>query len=118
MNWKEGVPIFRQLEELVAEDILTQRLPEGAAVPSIRQMATDCELNPLTVSRAYQGLADQGFLEKRRGVGWFVAAGAQAALLARERADFLTHHWPAVVTRAHQLGLSVAELLKKAGRPA
>lgn len=114
MNWKDGVPIFRQLEDLVIADILAQRLEEGAAVPSVRQMASDCELNPLTVSRAYQDLAEQGFLEKRRGVGWFVSAGARLALLGRERKEFLTHQWPAIVARAHQLGLSVADLLKSA----
>ncbi len=112
MNWKDGVPIFRQLENLVIADILNHRLPEGSAVPSVRQMAADCELNPLTVSRAYQELADQGVLEKRRGVGWFVAPGSALALLARERADFLAHQWPDVITRAQRLGLSVAELLQ------
>jgi len=98
---------------LVIAEVIAGRLQEGMPVPSVRQLAAQHEVNPLTVSRAYQELATEGLLEKRRGVGWFVAAGSGARLLAQERAEFLAHQWPSVVARAQRLGLSLADLLKK-----
>lgn len=111
MNWKDGVPLYRQLQDRVIAQVLDRTLVEGTAVASVRQCAAEHQVNPLTVSRAYQGLADRGVLEKRRGVGWFVRPGSLAALRAHERADFMAHQWPAVLARAQRLGVSIAELL-------
>lgn len=81
-------------------------LSEGQLVPSVRQVASTLQVNPLTVSRAYQELVDAGFLEKHRGVGMRVASGARRALLAQERKRFLREEWPATVERMRLLGIS------------
>jgi GntR family transcriptional regulator len=110
-QWQEGAPIYRQLRDRVIGLVLDGHLKEGDAVPSVRQVAADFRINPLTVMKAYQVLADEGLLEKRRGLGMFVAAGARAALLADERNRFLTTEWPRIRTTIQRLGLSAEELL-------
>lgn len=103
-TWDDNTPIYRQIKARVARDILTGGLVEGALLPSVRQVAADSQVNPITVSRAYQELADEGFVEKLRGVGMSVARGAREKLLAQERTQFLQDEWPAIMARMRLLG--------------
>ena len=109
--WDSNQPIYLQLRQLVAQRILRGDLPEEQPIPSVRQVAADERINPLTVSRAYQLLVDEGLLEKRRGLGMFVLPGAQARALEQERSRFKEREWPKVIARIQQLGLSTDELL-------
>ncbi len=92
--------------------ILNGTINEGDALPSVRQVAADLSVNPLTVTKSYQSLVDMGTVEKRRGMGMYVTEGARAALLAHEREKFLNEDWPAIAARIAALGLSVQALLK------
>lgn len=114
VTWSDTTPIYLQLKAKVVGMILDGELKPGDALPSVRQVAADFQLNPITVSRAYQELADVDLVEKRRGLGMYVTDGAPEKLLASERERFLTEEWPAVVDRIHQLGLSVDRLMKAA----
>jgi GntR family transcriptional regulator len=109
-DWQEHEPIYHQLAQLVIEQIIRGSLAEGEAVPSVRQVAAQERINPLTVSRAYQMLADDELLEKRRGVGMFVAPGARSTALAGERQRFLDQEWPHLSARIRLLGLTLEEL--------
>jgi GntR family transcriptional regulator len=111
-KWDDAQPIYRQLRDRVVAMILEGVLKEGEAIPSVRQVATEYRLNPLTVLKSYQALVDEGLVEKRRGLGMFVAPGASAALLKDERARFLATDWPKVQATIQRLGLSAEELLK------
>lgn len=111
-QWHEGAPIYRQLRDRVIASILDGSLKEGDAVPSVRQVAGEFRINPLTVLKAYQSLADEGLLDKRRGLGLFVASGARDALQKDERARFLATEWPRVRSRIESLGLNLQDLLK------
>jgi len=111
-KWDESQPIYRQLRDRVVAMMLEGVLKEGEAIPSVRQVATEYRVNPLTVLKAYQALADEGLVEKRRGLGMFVAPGASAALLKDERERFLATEWPRVQATILRLGLDVASLLK------
>lgn len=106
VQWSDGAPIYRQLKERVIEMMLDGVLKPGDALPSVRQVAAEYQLNPITVSRAYQELADENVVEKRRGLGMFVTEGAPQQLLASERQQFLTQEWPAIVERINRLGLA------------
>lgn len=110
-NWDESQPIYRQLRDRVVAMMLEGTLKEGEALPSVRQVATEYRLNPLTVLKAYQHLADEGLVEKRRGLGMFVAPGASAALMKDERQRFLVTDWPRIHATIRRLGLSTEELL-------
>jgi GntR family transcriptional regulator len=112
IQWSDGAPIYRQLKEKVIAMMLDGELKPGDALPSVRQVAADYQLNPITVSRAYQELADEALVEKRRGLGMFVTEEAAKKLLATERERFLTDEWPAVATRIARLGLTIEELPK------
>ena len=111
VQWSDGTPIYRQLKERVIALMLEGELKPGDALPSVRQVAADYQVNPITVSRAYQELVDEGLVEKRRGLGMFVLEGARQQLLASERRHFLEHEWPQVVERIERLGLDPAELI-------
>jgi GntR family transcriptional regulator len=113
-HWHDNSPIYRQLKQRVVEMMLDGLLKAGDALPSVRQIAADFQLNPITVLKAYQELVDEQLVEKRRGLGMYVAEGALEKLLANERQRFLDEEWPAVVQRAQRLGLSVKELLAQA----
>ena len=113
-DWHDNTPIYRQLKSRVVEMMLDGLLKPGDALPSVRQVAADYQLNPITVSRAYQELADEELVEKRRGLGMYVTDGAPEKLLASERERFITIEWPAVVERMRRLGLSAKELLAAA----
>ena len=110
-KWDESQPIYRQLRDRVVAMMLEGTLKEGEALPSVRQVATEYRLNPLTVLKAYQALADEGLVEKRRGLGMFVAPGASSALMKDERARFLATEWPRIQATIQRLGLSAEELL-------
>ncbi len=92
--------------------ILDGTLKEGSPLPSVRTVASDFQLNPITVSKSYQALVDEGLVEKRRGLGMFVCEGARQKLTESEREKFLTEEWPAMVTRIRQLGLDTRQLLQ------
>jgi GntR family transcriptional regulator len=108
--WDDNEPIYRQLRNLVLSQLMAGRYAEGEALPSVRQVAGEERINPLTVSRAYQLLVDEGLLEKRRGLGMFVSAGAREKALEQERKRFLANEWPTVLLRARTLGLCVDDL--------
>lgn len=111
IQWSDGAPIYRQLKERVIAMMLDGILKPGDALPSVRQVAADYQLNPITVSRAYQELADEGLVEKRRGLGMFMTEQAATQLRSSERERFLNEEWPAVLERIQRLGLSLDELL-------
>ena len=120
IQWSDGSPIYRQLKERVVAMIIDGQLKPGDALPSVRTVAAEYQLNPITVSRAFQELADEGLVEKRRGRGMFVLDGAPQQLLSSERQRFLTEEWPQVRERIERLGLDPAELIdpsKKWGAP-
>src|SRR5919199_2276159 len=98
-EWSDNQPIYRQLRDLVVAMILDGVLKEGDPLPSVRSVAAEYRVNPLTVLKAYQQLADEGLVESRRGLGMYVSAGAQRALLAGERERFLKEEWPKVLAR-------------------
>ena len=115
IQWSDGAPIYRQLKERVVAMMLDGVLKPGDALPSVRQVAAEYQLNPITVSRAYQELADEALVEKRRGLGMYVTEEASKKLLASERDRFLREEWPLVLQRIQRLGLSTDDLLKTAG---
>src|ERR1700757_2607552 len=111
-EWSDGQPIYRQLRDRVVAMILDGVLKEGDPLPSVRTVAADYRVNPLTVLKGYQQLVDEELVEKRRGLGLFVKPGARALLLAGERHKFLTEEWPRTSATIQRLGLSAKELLK------
>ena len=115
IEWSDGAPIYRQLKERVVAMMLDGELKPGDALPSVRQVAAEYQLNPITVSRAYQELADEALVEKRRGLGMFVTEGASEKLLASERERFLNEEWPLVLERIARLGLTADQLLRRNG---
>jgi GntR family transcriptional regulator len=110
-QWEDSVPIYRQLRDRVVAMILDGILKEGDALPSVRSVASEFRLNPLTVLKGYQQLVDEHLVEKRRGRGMFVSTGAGAALLKDERQRFLEDEWPKVHAAIVRLGLSPSDLL-------
>jgi GntR family transcriptional regulator len=110
-HWNDSQPIYWQLKERTVAMILDGTLAEGEALPSVRAVASEFQLNPITVSKSYQALVDEGLVEKRRGLGMFVLEGARKKLIASERDKFLSEEWPATLKRISQLGLSVKDLL-------
>jgi DNA-binding transcriptional regulator YhcF (GntR family) len=112
IEWSDGAPIYRQLKDRVVAMLLDGILKPGDALPSVRQVAAEYQLNPITVSRAYQELADESIVEKRRGLGMYVTEGASEKLLNSERERFLSEEWPLVVERIQRLGLSLERLLR------
>ena len=114
IEWSDGAPIYRQLKERVVAMLLDGLLKPGDALPSVRQVAAEYQLNPITVSRAYQELADEAIVEKRRGLGMYVTEGASEKLLNSERERFLREEWPLVLERIQRLGLSLDRLMQTA----
>ena len=115
-TWNSNQPIYRQLRDKVVAMILEGTLAEGEALPSVRSVAAEHTLNPLTVLKGYQQLVDEGLVEKRRGRGMFVTTGARAQLLTGERQRFLQQEWPRVKATIERLGLDPAALLKEADK--
>ncbi|HET9765047.1 MAG TPA: GntR family transcriptional regulator [Casimicrobiaceae bacterium] len=113
-EWNDSQPIYRQLRDRVVAMILEGGLNEGDPLPSVRTVAADSRINPLTVLKAYQQLVDEQLVEKRRGLGMFVSAGARNLLLKGERQRFLSEDWPRIHATIQRLGLGAEELLRAA----
>src|SRR5215472_10329351 len=111
-EWSDSQPIYRQLRDRVVAMILDGVLAEGDPLPSVRNVAADYRVNPLTVLKGYQELVDEGLVESRRGLGMFVNAGARGLLLQGEREKFLGEEWPRVFEKIQRLGLNAKELLQ------
>ena len=114
-KWSEDTPIYRQLRDRVVAMILEGVLGDGDALPSVRNVAAEYRLNPLTVLKGYQELVDEGLVEKKRGRGMFVTDGARKQLLKDERQRFIDKEWPQVLETIQRLGLDPTELLAAAG---
>lgn len=108
--WSDTSPIYRQLADRLAAQLLEGEPPEGEPMPSVRALASRYLINPLTVSRALQSLVDDGLVEPRRGVGMYVQAGARQRLRQSERERFLREEWPQLVARLRRLGIRPEEL--------
>ena len=114
-EWNDTAPIYRQLRNRVVDMILDAVIGEGDPVPSVRVVAAEYRINPLTVLKAYQQLVDERLIEKRRGLGMFVTAGARDLLLQTERRRFLDEQWPAIRATIRRLGLSPRLLFAEPG---
>jgi GntR family transcriptional regulator len=112
VGWNDNTPIYIQLKDRVIGMMLDGVLKAGDALPSVRQVAAEYQLNPITVSKAYQELVDDNLVEKRRGIGMYVTDGASEKLLASERERFMREEWPAMLERIRRLGIDPAQLLK------
>ncbi|MFZ6642801.1 GntR family transcriptional regulator [Undibacterium sp. TC4M20W] len=110
VNWNDQTPIYRQLKQRVLGMMLDGLLKPGDALPSVRQVAAEYQLNPITVLKAYQELVDEELVEKRRGVGMYMTESALDKLLANERQRFIEEEWPAMLERIRRLGLDVQQL--------
>jgi GntR family transcriptional regulator len=116
-EWNDSQPIYRQLRDRGAHMILDGVLKEGDPLPSVRNVAAEYRVNPLTVLKAYQQLVDEELVEMKRGLGMFVKAGARHLLLKGERQKFLTEEWPRVAEKIQRLGLTQKDLDAAARRP-
>ncbi len=110
-EWNDNQPIYRQLRDRVVAMILDGVLSEGDPLPSVRNVAAECRVNPITVLKGYQQLVDEQLVETRRGRGMFVKPGAHDLLLQGERQRFVGEQWPAIQATIRRLGLSAKELL-------
>ncbi|MEO0422918.1 MAG: GntR family transcriptional regulator [Pseudomonadota bacterium] len=110
-KWNDTQPIYRQLRDRVVAMILEDVVGDGDALPSVRHVAAEYQLNPLTVMKGYQALVDEDLVEKKRGRGMYVKSGAKALLLSDERNRFIQETWPSVAMTIRRLGLSLEELL-------
>ena len=110
-EWNDRQPIYQQLRERVIAMIIEGALKEGDPLPSVRTVAAEFRINPLTVLKSYQGLADEGLVEKKRGRGMFINEGARQLLLEGERRKFLEEEWPRVRETIQRLGFTTDELL-------
>ena len=113
-EWNDREPIYRQVRDRVVAMILDGLLEEGDPLPSVRNVAAEYRVNPLTVLKGYQQLVDEGLVEARRGLGMFINDGARKLLLAAERKRFLAEEWPKVQESIQRLGLTAGELLDPA----
>jgi GntR family transcriptional regulator len=114
-EWNDSQPIYRQLRDRVVAMILDGVLKEGDPLPSVRTVAAEYRVNPLTVLKGYQQLVDDGLVETRRGLGMFVNPGARDLLLQGERQKFLSEDWPRIHANIQRLGLTADELLNGVG---
>ena len=114
-EWNDSQPIYRQLRDRVVAMILDGVLKEGDPLPSVRTVAADYRVNPLTVLKGYQELVDEELVESKRGLGMFVRGGAKERLLKNERRNFLKEEWPRVQATIQRLGLKPEELLNGTG---
>jgi DNA-binding transcriptional regulator YhcF (GntR family) len=110
-EWNDSQPIYRQLRDRVVAMILDGVLKEGDSLPSVRTVAAEYRVNPLTVLKGYQQLVDEGLVETKRGRGMFINTGARNLLMKGERQKFLTEEWPRIQETIQRLGLNTQELL-------
>jgi DNA-binding transcriptional regulator YhcF (GntR family) len=115
-EWNDSQPIYRQLRDRVVAMILDGVLKEGDPLPSVRTVAAEYRVNPLTVLKGYQQLVDEELVEKRRGLGMFIKDGARDLLLKAERQKFLAEEWPRIYATVQRLGLTAKELLDAAAK--
>lgn len=111
-DWTDDQPIYRQLKDKVVTAIMEGSLREGEALPSVRNVAVEMQINPITASKAYQELVMDGLVEKKRGLGMFVVDGARDKLMEAERERFLNEEWPRVMDTIRRLGFDADALLK------
>ncbi len=111
-EWNDTIPIYKQLEMRIVSWILNGTYPEGEALPSVRKLSIEMQINHLTVAKAFQELVDNAIIEKRRGLGMFVAVGAVEKLGQMEKQKFFEQELPALVSRMQALGISSEELTK------
>jgi len=116
-EWNDSQPIYRQLRDRVVAMILDGVVREGDPLPSVRNVAAEYRVNPLTVLKGYQQLVDEGLVESKRGRGMFINLGARNQLLEGERQRFLGEEWPRVRATIERLGLTANELLNGATHP-
>src|SRR6267142_3177754 len=116
-EWNDSQPIYRQVRDRVVAMILDGVLKEGDPLPSVRNVAAEYRVNPLTVLKGYQQLVDEGLVESRRGLGMFINTGARSLLLKGERQKFLGEEWPRIHAIIQRLGLKAEELLNGANNP-
>ena len=114
LEWNDSQPIYRQLRDRVVAMILDGMLSEGDSLPSVRNVAAEYRVNPLTVLKGYQQLVDEQLVEKRRGLGMFINTGARDMLLRGERERFLSEQWPTIQATIQRLGLTLKDLLEAA----
>src|SRR3990167_8534030 len=114
-EWNDSQPIYRQIRDRVVAMILDGLLKEGDPLPSVRHVATESRVNPLTVLKAYQQLVEERLVEKRRGLGMYVNLGARDLLLAAERQKFLSEQWPEIRATIVRLGLAGDQIGRAAG---
>lgn len=118
-QWNDKEPIYLQLKDKIKEMILAGDITEGEALPSVRQVAIDYKVNPITVSKSYQILVDEQLVEKKRGLGMFVQQGAASKLQVNENEQFINEDWPKILTKIQHLNLDTNYLinsLKEIGR--
>ena len=115
LEWNDGQPIYRQIRDRVVALILDGALNEDEPLPSVRTVAAEHRVNPLTVLKGYQQLVDEQLVETRRGRGMFVRPGAREALMRAERQKFLLEQWPRIFATIQRLGISAEELLGQPG---
>ena len=113
-EWNDSQPIYRQLRDRVVAMILDGGLKEGDPLPSVRNVAAEYRVNPITVLKGYQQLVDEHLVETKRGRGMFINAGARHLLLQGERQKFLEEQWPRISATIQRLGLTPEELLDAA----
>lgn len=118
LEWNDSQPIYRQIRDRVVAMILDGALNEGDPLPSVRSVASEYRVNPLTVLKSYQQLVNEQLVETKRGRGMFINTGARALLLQAERQKFLAEQWPAILATIVRLGLKPEELLREADRAA
>lgn len=116
-EWNDSQPIYRQVRDRVVALILDGALKEGDPLPSVRNVAAEYRVNPLTVLKGYQELVDEGLVETKRGRGMFIRPGARNLLMDGERKKFLAEEWPRVYARIQRLGLAANDLLDGAAAP-
>jgi len=116
-DFHSSQPIFVQIRQRLVEMILRGQVAEGEALPSVRQIAADLSVNPLTVTKAFEALVDIGVVEKRRGLGMFVTTGAREGLLVHEREKFLKEDWPRIAAQIKALDLDVRDLVGAITKP-
>lgn len=110
--WKDDLPIYRQIMDEILARVRDGTYPDGELLPSVRQLANDFQVNPLTVAKALREVAKEDLTEKRRGIGLVVRSGAQAELQKREKVQFLEEEWPQLVARIERMGIDINTLLK------
>jgi len=110
-KWNDKEPIYLQLKDQIKDMILSGDIHEGEALPSVRQVAMDYKVNPITVSKSYQILVDEELVEKRRGLGMFVQNGAAIKVQTNENEQFIKEDWPKILTKIQHLNLDTTQLI-------